>query len=78
MHAGIGRVSFDAEHLVENLRAFMIALAELKPSGAKGKYILGVTVSSSMGPGFEVDVPRADPGSALFFREEKSDSEASE
>jgi Ribosomal protein L1 len=75
VHAGIGRVSFDVDHLVENLRAFMIALTELKPSGASGKYIRGVSVSSSMGPGFAIDVPRVDPGSPLFFREEELDKE---
>jgi large subunit ribosomal protein L1 len=56
VHAGIGKVSFDAEQLVENARAFVEAIQRAKPTGAKGTYVKKVAVSSSMGPGLKVDV----------------------
>lgn len=62
IHAGIGKVSFDAAQLAENLRAFVDAVAKAKPSGAKGAYLRKVSVSSSMGPGVSVDVASATQG----------------
>jgi large subunit ribosomal protein L1 len=62
IHAGIGKVSFDEAQLVENLRAFVDAVAKAKPSGAKGAYLRKVSVSSSMGPGVSVDVTSATQG----------------
>ena len=62
IHAGIGKVSFDAAKLAENLRAFVDAVAKAKPSGAKGAYLRKVSVSSSMGPGVSVDVASATQG----------------
>jgi len=59
IHAGIGKASFDAAKLAENLRAFVDAVAKAKPSGAKGAYLKKVSVSSSMGPGVSVDVTSA-------------------
>lgn len=59
IHAGIGKASFDAGKLAENLRAFVDAVAKAKPSGAKGAYLKKVSVSSSMGPGVSVDVTSA-------------------
>ena len=59
VHAGIGKASFDAAKLAENLRAFVDAVAKAKPTGAKGAYMKGVSVSSSMGPGVTVDVTSA-------------------
>ena len=56
LHAPIGRVSFAAEQLAENLGAFMDAVVRAKPAGAKGSYLRSVTVSSTMGPGVPVDV----------------------
>jgi len=55
IHAGIGKASFDADKLVENLRSFADAVNKAKPSGAKGTYIQRVAVSSTMGPGLKVD-----------------------
>jgi len=55
VHAPIGRVSFDAEKLVENLRALIEALLRAKPAAAKGTYLKNIAVSSTMGPGVRVD-----------------------
>ncbi|MCA8881616.1 MAG: 50S ribosomal protein L1 [Rhodobacteraceae bacterium] len=62
IHAGIGKVSFDAGKLAENLRAFVDAVAKAKPSGAKGTYLKKIAVSSSMGPGVSVSVDSAAGG----------------
>lgn len=52
----IGKVSFGADKLVENARAVLMAILRAKPASAKGNYILGVTLSSTMGPGVKVDL----------------------
>ena len=49
------RASFDADKLVENIKAFADAVARAKPAGAKGTYIQRVAVSSTMGPGVKID-----------------------
>jgi large subunit ribosomal protein L1 len=59
VHAGVGKVSFDEAKLVENIRAFVDAVAKAKPTGAKGTYMKKVSVSSSMGPGVSIDVENA-------------------
>ena len=59
VHAGIGKASFDAEKLAENVRAFVDAVAKAKPSGAKGSYLKKVSLTSTMGPGVSVDVTSA-------------------
>ena len=59
VHAGIGKVKFDADKLCENARAFMDAVIRAKPSGAKGKYVKAISLSSTMGPGVEVDLASA-------------------
>lgn len=59
VHAGIGKASFSEEQLSENLRAFVKAIANAKPSGAKGTYIKKVSVSSTMGPGMLVEIGSA-------------------
>jgi large subunit ribosomal protein L1 len=56
VHAGIGKASFSEADLVENFRAFMDAIIRNKPSGAKGKFVQKLSVSSSMGPGVKVDL----------------------
>jgi large subunit ribosomal protein L1 len=56
VHAGIGKASFAQADLVENFRAFMDAIVRNKPSGAKGKFIKKVSVTSTMGPGVKVDL----------------------
>lgn len=55
IHAGIGKVSFGKEKIVENLIAFIARIIALKPSTSKGVYIRSVTVSSTMGPGVKLD-----------------------
>ena len=59
VHAGIGKASFSEEQLSENLRAFVKAISNARPSGAKGTYIKKVTVSSTMGPGMLVEIGSA-------------------
>jgi len=55
IHSGIGKASFPAEDLRANFDALVDAIVKAKPSGAKGKYLKKVAVSSSMGPGIKVD-----------------------
>ena len=69
MHAGIGKRSFPTARLLENLRAFMMALSDAKPEGLKGKYIEAVVLSSTMGPGVPVEVATADPSNSTFMLE---------
>ena len=56
IHAGIGKASFAAEDLKANFDAFVDAIVKAKPTGAKGKYLQKVALSSTMGPGVKVDV----------------------
>jgi large subunit ribosomal protein L1 len=56
VHAGIGKVSFDEDKLLENARALADAIQKAKPTGAKGTYLRKVSLSSTMGPGVRVDV----------------------
>lgn len=55
IHAGVGKASFAADKLVENIKAFADAVNKAKPAGAKGQYINRVAVSSTMGPGVKVE-----------------------
>ena len=55
IHCAIGKVSFDINALQENLAAVLSDLQKAKPSSAKGVYLRGITVSSTMGPGIAVD-----------------------
>lgn len=59
IHAGVGKVSFDAEKLAQNIRAFVDAVSRAKPAGAKGTYLKKVSVSSTMGPGVSLDLTSA-------------------
>lgn len=56
VHAGVGKVSFDASSLVENIEAFIETIQKARPTGAKGTFIKKVTLSSTMGPGIKIDV----------------------
>lgn len=55
VHAPIGKASFSAEQLVDNLQAFLETIVRAKPSAAKGTYLRSATLSSTMGPGVRVD-----------------------
>jgi large subunit ribosomal protein L1 len=55
IHAGLGKASFPAEDLRANFDALVDAVVRAKPSGAKGKYVRKVALSSSMGPGVKID-----------------------
>jgi len=55
VHAGVGKVSFDAQAIAENIKAFADAVIKAKPSGAKGNYVKKVALSSTMGPGVKID-----------------------
>ena len=57
IHAPVGKVSFDVESLQGNIVALMDALIKAKPSTAKGTYLRKISVSSTMGPGVQIDVP---------------------
>ncbi|SEO74248.1 LSU ribosomal protein L1P [Salinihabitans flavidus] len=59
VHAGVGKASFDAAKLVENVRAFMGAVLKAKPAGAKGTYVKKIALTSTMGPGVTVSVDNA-------------------
>jgi large subunit ribosomal protein L1 len=56
IHSGIGKASFSNEDLRRNFDAFVDAIVRAKPSGAKGKYVKKLSVSSSMGPGVKIDL----------------------
>jgi large subunit ribosomal protein L1 len=60
LHAGVGKVSFTQEALLQNIKAFTDAVQKSKPAGAKGTYVKRVAVSSTMGPGVHVE-----PASAM-------------
>jgi large subunit ribosomal protein L1 len=55
IHAGVGKASFAADKLVENVKALADAVAKAKPAGSKGTYIKRVSVSSTMGPGLKIE-----------------------
>jgi large subunit ribosomal protein L1 len=55
IHAGIGKASFEAKAIEENIRAFADAVIKAKPTGAKGTYLKRVAISSTMGAGIKVD-----------------------
>ena len=59
VHAGVGKASFDEAKLVENIKAFVEAVAKAKPSGAKGAYMKKIALSSTMGAGVTLDVGAA-------------------
>ncbi|MCJ7872897.1 50S ribosomal protein L1 [Phaeobacter sp. J2-8] len=59
VHAGVGKASFDAGKLAENIRAFVGAVAKARPAGAKGTYMKKISLSSTMGPGVTVAVDLA-------------------
>jgi large subunit ribosomal protein L1 len=61
VHTPIGKASFDEAALLANFRAVIEEINRAKPASAKGRYIKGVTLSSTMGPGVKVDASRLRP-----------------
>jgi len=59
IHAGVGKASFSEDALLKNLRAFIEAIRAARPSGAKGVYIRRIALSSTMGPGVQIDLAEA-------------------
>jgi large subunit ribosomal protein L1 len=56
VHAGLGKISFSSEKLVENISSFVSSIVKAKPTGAKGNYIIKTTLSTTQGIGLTVDV----------------------
>jgi len=56
IHAGIGKVSFDANKIEENLKSFIVAINKQKPASAKGRYIQNAAISLTMSPAVKLDV----------------------
>lgn len=56
LHAPIGKASFEVDKLEENFQSFMDAVLRARPAAAKGGYVKGITVSSTMGPGVKVEL----------------------
>ncbi|MFQ5347826.1 MAG: 50S ribosomal protein L1 [Rhodothalassiaceae bacterium] len=56
VHAGVGKLSFDPDKIEDNVRSFVDAIIKAKPAGAKGQYLKGVSLSSTMGPGVRISV----------------------
>ena len=56
IHLAIGKISFDKDKLLENLAAVVEAIVKAKPSGVKGQYIRSASLSTSMGPGFKLNI----------------------
>jgi len=59
IHAPIGKVSFDNEKLLQNFQTLMDTLIKVKPTGAKGQYLRGITLSTTMGPGVRINTLKA-------------------
>ncbi|MFB3815417.1 MAG: 50S ribosomal protein L1 [Terriglobales bacterium] len=60
VHVPVGKISFDADKLVDNARAVITSVIKAKPAAAKGKYVKSIYLSSTMGPGIPLDVTAAE------------------
>ena len=60
VHVPVGKLSFDPQKLIDNANTVISSVVKAKPSAAKGKYIKGVTLSSTMGPGIQLDYAAAE------------------
>ena len=67
LQASIGRVTFNRTEILDNIKAFMSEVADLKPENLKGKYLLSVHLSTTMGPAVLIEMPSVDPSSAKFM-----------
>ncbi|HLE02278.1 MAG TPA: 50S ribosomal protein L1, partial [Dehalococcoidia bacterium] len=57
IHVPVGKASFEKEKLLENIITVIDAVVKAKPSGAKGQYIRGISIATTMGPGIKLDLP---------------------
>ncbi len=55
IHAPMGKVSFGAEKIIQNLTALIETIVRLKPASSKGTYLKGIAISTTMGPGIKID-----------------------
>jgi large subunit ribosomal protein L1 len=55
VHAPVGRVSFGADRILENITTFMDSIVRMKPAASKGAYIRSIGISTTMGPGIKID-----------------------
>jgi len=60
VHCPVGKINFDAPKLTENAHAIVVAVVKAKPAAAKGKYVEKITLTSTMGPGINVDLAEAE------------------
>jgi len=60
VHCPIGKINFDAPKLAENAHALIAAVLRAKPAAAKGKYVKRITLTSTMGPGINIDLAEAE------------------
>jgi large subunit ribosomal protein L1 len=56
IHVPVGKASFGAEQLIDNAKAVLLSILRAKPASAKGNYVKGVTVATTMGPGIKIDL----------------------
>jgi len=56
VHVPVGKASFGAEQLIDNAKAVLLSILRAKPASAKGNYVKGVTVTTTMGPGIKIDL----------------------
>jgi large subunit ribosomal protein L1 len=78
IHLTIGKASFDARRLLENYAAVIEEIVRAKPAAAKGRYLLSITLATTMGPGVRVDVNRTRRGEILAGLEEAAGEGAPE
>lgn len=67
IQAGLGKLSFSKDALLDNVRSFMLAVMDAKPEGFKGKYLKTVYIASTMGPGVELELSSVDPANPKFM-----------
>jgi large subunit ribosomal protein L1 len=65
IHSPIGKISFSAQQLADNAQSLLAAVIKAKPSAAKGKYVKKITLTSTMGPGIQIDHAEADEAVAV-------------
>jgi large subunit ribosomal protein L1 len=56
VHVPVGKASFNPEQLIDNAKAVLMSILRAKPASAKGNYVRGVTISTTMGPGIKIDL----------------------